>query len=304
MTSNLHNLMKVHKDTPTSLAMAFLFINAFFTCASVVSAQDINTMLMESTFKIAGPSKQDATKFTVGTMFLIGIPTKANPEQSYIVMVTAAHVFDEIAGDDATIFLRRKGADGVYVKIPFPIKIRDKGKPLFVKHDNADVVAMYLSIPNDIAGNLELIPTNLLANDKVFEKYEIHPGDELLCLGYPFLAESNKAGFPILRSGKIASYPLIPAKTVKTFLFDFTIFEGYSGGPVYMDYNGRIYQNINHVGEMVQYIAGLVTQQLTSLPEYHNQPLELAVVVPAQFIEETIKLLPDNDLKSENKKNH
>ena len=30
-------------------------------------------------------------------------------------------------------------------------------------------------------------------------------GDELLCLGYPLGAEANDAGFPILRSGKIAS---------------------------------------------------------------------------------------------------
>jgi hypothetical protein len=303
MRSILNNLQEIHKNTPAILTVTFLFINAFFNCATVVSAQDINTLLMESTFKIAGISKQDATKAIVGTMFLVGIPIKANPTQSYIVMVTAAHVLDEIAGDDATVFLRKRAADGALRKVPFTIKIRDKGNPLFVRHDSADVVAMYLSLPNDIISNLKLIPTNLLANDKVFEKYEIHPGDELLCLGYPFLAESNEAGFPILRSGKIASYPLIPAKTVKTFLFDFTVFEGNSGGPVYMDYNGRIYQNINHIGEIVQYIAGLVSQQANALPEYNNQSLELAVVVPAQFIEETIKLLPDNDLNPENKKN-
>jgi len=77
------------------------------------------------------------------------------------------------------------------------------------------------------------VSVDLLATDEVFIRYEIHTGDELLSLGYPFGLPANSAGFPILRSGKIASYPLIPAKKHRTFLYDVQAQSGNSGGPVY-----------------------------------------------------------------------
>jgi len=262
------------------------------------SALDINIQLMESTFKITGISKKEPTKAVIGTVFIIGLPLKnqlgqpGQPRQAYNVLVTAAHVLDDISGDDAIIFLRTKESDGSFKKFAHQIKIRDKGKPYYVKHDNADVAAMYVKIPPEI--KIPLISTDLLADDNIFEKYEIHPGDELLCLGYPLIAEANTAGFPILRSGKISSYPITPKKTVKTFLFDFNIFGGNSGGPVYMSYKERYYGNLYHLADNIQYIAGLVSEQVNALHEFNDQPLALAKVVPAQFIKETINLLPEN----------
>ena len=72
----------------------------------------------------------------------------------------------------------------------------------------------------------------MLANDDLLAKYNIHPGDVLDCLGYPFGFESPVGSFPILRSGKIASYPLLPTKGTQSFLLDFRVFPGNSGSPV------------------------------------------------------------------------
>lgn len=121
---------------------------------------DINVSLMKSTFKITGKSKQDPMKFSVGTMFVVGRPLKSKPQASYYVMVTAAHVLDDIIGDEATILLRKKESDGTYKKVSSTIKIRENGVPLFVHHASADVVAMYLQIPNDLG--FSLLPINLL----------------------------------------------------------------------------------------------------------------------------------------------
>jgi len=44
-----------------------------------------------------------------------------------------------------------------------------------------------------------LVPTTLFVYDKRIEQLEMHPGDELLCLGYPFGLAVNKWGFPILK---------------------------------------------------------------------------------------------------------
>jgi len=143
---------------------------------------------------------------------------------------------------------------------------------------------MKIDLPVFVAKQTKEIPmlsTDLLADDKIMERFEIHPGDELLCLGYPLRAEVF--GFSILRSGKIASYPLLPAKDTKTFLFDFEVFKGNSGGPVYFVDKGRRYGGTAHVAESIQFVAGIVTRQ--------HEKLRLAVVVPAYFIKETLALL-------------
>jgi hypothetical protein len=75
-----------------------------------------------------------------------------------------------------------------------------------------------------------LLPFGLLATDELLRKYELHPGDELFCLGYPLFTSADH-GFPILRSGKIASYPLVPAKQHKNWLFDFRVFKGKAVDP-------------------------------------------------------------------------
>lgn len=287
---------------------------ALWLTALVGFGQDLNTILMRSTFKIEGRLKSGEGK-TIGTVFVVGLPLKTAPTRASYVMVTANHVLDNIAGEHATLYLRRKRSDGEYEKEPWKIKIREGTEPLWVRHPEADVAAQYISLPND--ADIHLLTTNVLADDKTFERYEIHPGDELNCLGYPHNREANAAGFPILRSGKIASYPLTPAERVKTFLYDFQIYGGNSGGPVYFSQTGRFYGGTYHVGQRIQFIAGLVSSQRVIKEETERilerlnertveisirmYPLFLAHVVPAQFIKETIELLPERSKPSERK---
>src|SRR5205085_2190066 len=134
------------------------------------------------------------------------------------------------------------------------------GKDMFVRHQSADVAAMYVRLPMDIT--IQLVATSVIAGDKMIEDYEIHPGDELLCLGYPFGLAVNDWAFPILRSGIISSYPLVPAKAIKFIGFDFKVFGGNSGGPVYFSYTNRTYKGNTHLGETIQSIIGLVTEQV------------------------------------------
>jgi hypothetical protein len=82
---------------------------------------------------------------------------------------------------------------------------------------------------------------------------------------------------------------------MKSLLFDFHVFEGNSGGPVYFSYPTRWFDGNLHAGP-IQGIVGLVTQQeYSALPNYRNEPLGIGVVVPSSFIRETIDLLPDRN---------
>jgi len=218
------------------------------------------------------------------------------------VMITAAHVIEPMAGDEAVIILRNF-VNGHWGPLPTPLPIRSKGVPLYVKHPTADVIAMYVTLPNEAAPSI-LTPMGLLADDQELKEFGVHPGDEVMCLGFPLGATSNDAGFPVLRSGKIASYPLIPTSETKTFLFDFPVFQGNSGGPVYMTSPNRFYNGATNIG-IVQMLLGIVIQEqyvTQSVQELYasterKYPLGLAKVAHASFIKETIAMLPEPDEK-------
>jgi hypothetical protein len=252
-------------------------------------AQELNTLLMNSTFEVLGPSRAEAGKINGGTVFVLGRPIKDEPGRGYNVLITAAHVLDEIAGDDAVLLLRNRNAAGMYEKFQYPFKIRKYGSDLYYKHADADVAAMYVNLPRL---DITLLTTDRLVGDVEMQRLEIHPGDVLFCLGFPLFADNN--GFAVLRGGVIASYPLTPAKTVKQYLYDFHVLPGNSGGPVYFSYLNRTYGGAVHLGDTVQGVVGLVVQLANSpLPEFKGIPLDVGVVVPAAYIIDTLALLPE-----------
>jgi hypothetical protein len=90
----------------------------------------------------------------------------------------------------------------------------------------------------------------------------------------------------------------------KRFFSIFAVFQGNSGGPVYMVDQNRAYQGNLRIGETIQLIVGLVTQETTHNEqligpynaEVHRYPLGLATVVHANFIKEAINMLPTPDV--------
>jgi hypothetical protein len=248
-------------------------------------SQDLNVLLMESTFRIAGTAR-DADKASVGTVFLMDRPSKRDPGKVFLVLVTAAHVLNDISGDEAVLLLRTRNADGSFAPLEHLVPIRNKGVPLWTQPLGVDVAVMSVVVPRE--AHVSRVPVDLLATDRIFVQYDIHPGDVLFSLGYPFGLPANSAGFPILRSGTIASYPLVPARKYPAFLYDFQVYEGNSGGPVYFTASSRTTRG-GRREQPVHFIAGLVSQYA----KIGGQRLQLASVVPAQFIREAIDSLPE-----------
>jgi hypothetical protein len=67
-------------------------------------------------------------------------------------------------------------------------------------------------------------------------------------------------------------------------LLDLPGIGGNSGGPVYFEFTARFYANEIHANEISRYIAGILTTG--------SSTLQVAGVVPARDILETINLLP------------
>ena len=190
-------------------------------------ADDLNTQLMFSTFKISNPKSS-------ATVFILNRPAPNAPDKTQSILITAAHVLEGMEGNDATLILRKKFGDGEYEKAPMTLKIRDGGKAIWTKHPTEDVAVMLVSLPPGIEP--PCLSTDILATDESLKTAGVHPGQTIRCAGYPHASQFNPsaAGFPLIRIGCIASFPLLPTSKTKTFLIDLNTFEGDSGAPVYI----------------------------------------------------------------------
>jgi len=241
---------------------------------------DLSVDLIQATVQLEQPLKDGSR--TVGTGFLIA---DTDPDgKPRTILITAAHVFDRMPSFSARIGYRIQASDGVWRYDPQTLKIRDGDHPLWVKHAGRDVAALVVEAPPEFAK--AAIPLAWLAKDDTFSQYKLGPGDEMMALGFPRGLSANPAGFPILRSGRVASYPLAPATAFPTFLMDFSVFPGNSGGPVFMAEGARRRPGATESQE-VQFIAGILTQQV----ELSGERLEIGIVTHAKYIRETIGLL-------------
>jgi predicted methyltransferase/V8-like Glu-specific endopeptidase len=240
--------------------------------------EDFDTQMMRATVMI---SHEKST----GTGFILAAA------DGKFILVTAAHVFDSTPGNETTVVFRRKDHEGAYQKEPTKLVIRKDGKPTWTKHPTDDVAAMWIVPPKD--ADLPKIAPSLLASDDSLKKHKVHPGESLCCLGYPHRNESNEAGFAIVRSGAIGTFPLVPTKKTKTFYLSANTFEGDSGGPVYLTRSGLTEKEVRLILGLIvgQRVVDEEAKMLYGTTKIRHR-LGLAIVVHAAFIKETIDRLP------------
>ncbi|MBX9614491.1 MAG: serine protease [Caulobacteraceae bacterium] len=241
---------------------------------------DLTVGLIDATVQLDQPSGPETR--TVGTGFLIQAPRPDG--SSRVVLVTAAHVLEQMGQPEARIGWRTALPDGGWRFDPEPLVIRDVlGEGLWTRHPDRDVAVMEVAAPEAFAR--AAIPLGWLADETAFEAWQVGPGDELLSLGFPRGLSANRAGFPILRVGRIASWPLSPVSAFPTFLLDFTVFPGNSGGPVFWTPGARKRPGI--VEPATPFIAGVLSQEV----RVNDEPLDIGVVTHAVFVREAIAQL-------------
>ena len=246
-------------------------------------AWDLAVELIHATVQLEQPLG-DGTR-TVGTGFLIAETAPDGTPRT--VLVTANHVLAKMPGTEANVGYRIANPDGSWNYSPQTLSIRDAdGAKLWTQHPSRDVAAISITAPEEFAR--AAIPLSWLAQDDTFQTNQVGAGDEMMALGFPRGLAANQAGFPILRAGRVASFPIAPAQVFPTFLLDFTVFPGNSGGPVFMSQAARRRVGATE-GQDVQFIAGLLTQQV----ELNSERLEIGIVTHAKYIRETLALMDD-----------
>lgn len=243
-------------------------------------AWDLTVGLIGATVQI-DQSNNDATR-RVGTAFLVAAPRPDGSPRT--VLVTAHHVLNGMAAADARIGWRIEMPAGGWRFAPEPLRIRDSaGEPVWTRHPERDIAVMEISAPPVFAR--AAIPLGWLAASDDLDAWQVGPGDELLTLGFPRGYSSNTAGFPILRVGRIASWPLTPIENFPVFLLDFQVFPGNSGGPVFWTPAARKLPGTTQPDH--PFIAGVLTSEVRPAGE----PLGIGLVAHASYVRETILLL-------------
>jgi hypothetical protein len=245
-------------------------------------AESLRTQFVLATYRLEN-SKTSATGFVISR------PRPGTKQKADVVLVTAAHVFQTMSGDEATIVLREHANDGPWVARPATLRIRDKDKPLWLQHPTQDVAVL----PLPVELNVTSIPVSLLATQHDWDTNPPEPGSTIRAVGYPHASvfKPSPAGFPLVRIGCIASYPVAPGPSNPTFLVDYNTFEGDSGGPLYYEPSTP--------GESLLKIAGLVQGQHFLDERYQlvyasglvKKQLGLAIVVSSLSIIETLTQL-------------
>jgi hypothetical protein len=99
------------------LISALILVAQASASAPVQQPFEINTVLMESTFYLEGPSAKEHDKVAIGSGMVVLRPCGANaPDRAAYVLVTAAHVLNEISGDTLRLVVRTKEPDGTWQK--------------------------------------------------------------------------------------------------------------------------------------------------------------------------------------------
>lgn len=241
---------------------------------------DLTLGLINATVQI-DQNNGDATR-RVGTGFLIEAPRPDGSPRT--VLVTAHHVLDGMGAREARIGWRVEMPGGGWRFAPEPLRIRDDGgEAVWTKHPERDIAVMEISAPPVFAR--AAIPLGWLASGDDLDAWQVGPGDELLTLGFPRGYSANTAGFPILRTGRIASWPLTPVESFPVFLLDFPVFPGNSGGPVFWTPAARKLPGTAEPDH--PFIAGVLTSEVRPLDE----PLGIGLVAHAGYVREAIALL-------------
>ena len=248
-------------------------------CSSgvLLSAEPIEDVL-SGTFRLTD-RKTSATCFVV----------ERDVAPKSLALVTAAHFFEQVAGDECWVMLRARQADETYARREHRLVVRADGKPRWQKHPEQDLAVLAIELPEGV----ECTPFRFeqIASEVDLKAKRVRVAQEAWVPGYPAQLEANSAGWPVLRRGSIATHPLVPLTAAKTMIVNVSSFGGDSGSPVV------VFPTMQR--DTTPLVAGVLlgmhrqTDKSSSAFEERtiHTPLDLAIVVQGPLVRETVELL-------------
>jgi hypothetical protein len=170
----------------------------------------------------------------LGTVFIVMVPSVADPSGGYAHLVTAKHVAEAIDPGPFAIGINAKDGTKILLK---------SGDARWWYHptesESVDVAVTYFAPVLSNEYDLECIPSTVFADDKSIQEYGVGLGDETFTVGLftRFIGTSRFEA--IVRIGNIAMMPSqkIPLKgfgEAEAYLVEERSIGGLSGSPVFV----------------------------------------------------------------------
>lgn len=216
-------------------------------------------------------------KTIVGTAFLVVVPTKNQPNASFLHLVTARHIAEKI--DGTTFFIRANNKQNSFTYL--------KGEKTrwFYHHtdDSVDVAVAPFWLTPDI--DYRTIPLDIFLSDETLVQGKIGIGDEVYITGLFHYVAGSKRNQPIVRIGNLAMIPTEPILTkkfgnIEAYLIEARSIGGRSGSPVF------VRESFPRSGK--HYLLGLMHGHWRTSESYGNVNIGIAVVIPAKKILEVL----------------
>lgn len=239
-----------------------------------MNIQDISTQLLYTTFPIVS-RELDGAK--IGTGFIFSI-TK-DDTTSIPLLITNYHVLKTTEGGYMEFHIGHNGMPtDKSIQINFDSEIISKNKL-----GSLDLIA----IP--FAGTLEglrsrgielfyrTVDQTLIPSKEMIDEFAAI--EDITFIGYPSGLYDNKNKFPIIRQGITATPIWNNFKGDEVFLIDAGVFQGSSGGPVFI-YNRGTYPTKDgiSVGSRLLFV-GVISQTMYSGTATKRDYLDLGVVI-------------------------
>lgn len=230
---------------------------------------------VQATFRLHGPGGS-------GTAFVVEHPDAGNSQPRQL-LISAAHTFENIASQEGTLVVRQRDESGSWGRHDMSLRLRSDDGPLWTRHPSADVAVLPIELP---AGTV-CTPFALgdVATAADFDSGRVHLGQQARVACFPAQTESDSVGWPVLRTGHVATPQLSPAAGLQQFFVDYAHFAGDSGAAVVVE---------GPTPRVAGVVVGMQRQTDHISSPYEEKtmhtPLGLAIVVPSTRVREVIEL--------------
>lgn len=213
----------------------------------------------------------------MGTGFVVMRHDSSAPGGMVPVVVTAGHLLDAVGRKPFYIGTRMPDAAGDAQVALIEFKPQRGSGRFFVRHPKHDVGVFEMRIPAEIAAQVSM-PSSL--TDAMRSDRQLRAGEEVSFVGYPDVLPEMEGAFPILRTGRVASYPVGTARAQGVFVINADVYPGDSGAPVFV---------AGHGGKPE--LAGMIIRRVGSDQKAFSH---LAIAVDARAIYEALNLLAED----------
>lgn len=256
--------------------LSWLLLVSTGALSSCTAGMNAAEKMMWSTYPLA-------TQKGEATGFIINRRREKSTKHRKAVMFTSSHVLDTL-GKGPLLVVLRSGESNAMAEPLYLVLTPPKGmaRRFYVTHPHHDIAAFSIRLPDEMA---EIVQARSFLEEGMLEQdgSSLRSGEEVAFLGYPDVLPGTEGAFPVLRSGRVASYPVRQGRAGGRFLINSDVYPGDSGAPVILA--GRSDR---------PHLVGMVIQRVSPEADRFSH---LAVAIDAEVIRETLKLLTQTEKK-------